>query len=1769
MGDLHGNEPVEFDNGTADALSQALNGAAESIEGQAGSRQSYVSTAAQEFRGHFSELFAANAQTARSDGSAIAANLRTVAGWVGQMQAAAERENARRKTARDWYEHHENRWVGEVVADWVTGNDQPPEVQHEDPPRFADATGPATPRQTPAPGSGGGGGGGTSSARPADLRSFADGSRGLDQALEGKPGMLRGKLADFADRCSWGRIDATGLVTAFDQWLQANGQDVTWATTIAEAFAAAGGEGAVSSVADSALAAALQAAGVSATRSDVQFDPPSAYGAQPTTGYSMDPVNTTTGNFVEPETDLGFTGASASLALTRMYNSLDEHVGLFGPGWASVLETRLELDDEGASFVGADGRQIRFPRASDGWERGVGENRWLVAEGNRLVVRDNRGGRIDFTPSGVWLGERGGPGTGVRVERDADGLISRLVHDRGRWIDVEYLAGRVVVARSSDGRRVEYSYDDRGRLVAVTDAVGTRRYGWDDHDLVLTVTSAAGVVEVENTYDERRRVVEQVSPHGRAVRFAYLPGRVTVVSDHDGSRSNSYIADTRGRLVGVLDSDDHRQSMSYDRHGNLVSVTERDGSVTVHAYDERGRRIRTVTPTGGDLTYGYDDQDRTTTVVAESGGVVTYEYRGDDRDPSVITDPVGGRTELTWSDGVLTRVIDPTGVVLDLEHDEHGELVATTNALGDTARIDRDAAGRPTVVTSPSGARTEYRHDAAGLLVERRDPDGAVWRFEHTAGGRISAVTDPLGGRTAFGYGPDGELHATTDPLGRRVVRSFDDQGNLATLAVPGDAVWTFAHDALSRLQAVTDPTGATWRHEYDANGVLTATVDPTGVRQDVSRDPTAGVATLRDAFSTTTVRFDAFGRPVESTSPDAGSELVTYDAAGRPVELVDGEGGLTRIERDLAGRVTAVIAPSGARTSYEYDACGRPSAAVDATGARTTLTYDADSRVVARTLPTGEVARTAYDPVGRVIEQTTPGAGTSRFRWDTAGRLVSAHDARFGRRRFRYDVAGQVTEVVDGLGGITRHEYDERGRVVGTTDPAGGVTRREYDDADRLVAVTDPLGRRTSVRRDAAGRRVEQTDPDGRTTAWTYDAAGREHQVLVDGQVQTEVDRDPVARTVVVTDHTRGAGRTVDHELEYDRRGLLVRRSRGGAAIRWEYDADGHRVARVDPSGRRTTWVRDAVGRTTALERDGLGAATFRHDAAGRIVEAVTGDLVQSWSYERGVLVAHTATSPEGLTTTRTERDADGRITAVDGPDGRVEHRYDDAGQLVAAGDARWEYEAGRLVRQVVDGIETRFSYDLAGELVASEQDGARTEYRYDGLGRRIRRTDPDGSTVEYAWSDLGTLAAVVERDPTYAETGRVDVWTDGLGELADVGGAEAWWDSAASVPGIVSFGGTSVLDLPGGVVAIDDAWTTVGWRSARATAADDPWAVLAAIGGSGLPAGVGLTADGGVSIAGLEWLGARVYDPVARGFLSTDPLAPVLGAAWAANPYSYAGNDPVHAVDPLGLRPATDADLQAYRDANQGAWANAKRFFDEHKEAIAATAMIVGGVALMLVPGVNIAVTVAAAAGSGALLAGGFSIIQQGPDSGKVDWGKVGLQMIVGGAAGAAGGVGGAVVGKYGSSVAQAALPRIQQMTNPTVQSVARAAVGSAGQRAATAGTQGAVSNTVDHALNSKDQSIGSYAQAFTSGLVTGAGGSALASKLAVDLRIPADPNLGTTPAMSIINEASAFTADHVVGAGQSLTNEFLRPDGDRGSDLVTDALNGLVGGARGPRE
>jgi len=316
-----------------------------------------------------------------------------------------------------------------------------------------------------------------------------------------------------------------------------------------------------------------------------------------------------------------------------------------------------------------------------------------------------------------------------------------------------------------------------------------------------------------------------------------------------------------------------------------------------------------------------------------------------------------------------------------------------------------------------------------------------------------------------------------------------------------------------------------------------------------------------------------------------------------------------------------------------------------------------------------------------------------------------------------------------------------------------------------------------------------------------------------------------------------------------------------------------------------------------------------------------------------------------------------------------------------------------------------------------------------YDGLGRRVRVEHGDGTQIDYAWGATGGLAGVTSRDG-----GRVvaehRLWVDALGELAEVDDASVWWDTASPFPRLVGLGGRQVVGVPGGLTGVGGSWAASSWRGARTTDEADPWAPAgpdgaAAVSGLSAPS---ITASGGLTIAGLEWLGARAYDPAARGFLSTDPLPPVLGAGWDGNPYAYAGNDPLGAIDPTGLRPLTDAELTAYDSESRGALAWVGQKLADNWEYIVGGAMVVGG-ALMIATGVGGPIGMM-------LISGGADVIIQKATTGKVDVGQVIMSSALGGFGGAAiaakvgatgmkaalvagsssGGIGGAAQGAYG---------------------------------------------------------------------------------------------------------------------------------------------------------
>ncbi|WP_160165991.1 RHS repeat-associated core domain-containing protein [Actinoplanes sp. OR16] len=1163
----------------------------------------------------------------------------------------------------------------------------------------------------------------------------------------------------------------------------------------------------------------------------------------------------------------------------------------------------------------------------------------------------------------VWVFD----GTGRLLQ--ADRLTFR--YGEGRLVGVTGRGGRTVALEWSGDRVTAVGDVSFGYVDGVLVCAGDDRYEVDEHGRVVAVVDADGVVEARNSYDADGRVVEQESRFGRRTRYAYLPGRVTVVGDAGSEVTNTYVHDQRGRLLSVMDGHGGRLSRTYDEWGNPVTVTDRKGAVTTMRWDDRGRLLRRAEPAGEVFAYHYDEAGRVLEVAA-GDAVVRYRYAGEGRTPVAVVDGEGGVTRFAVQDDLVYEVTDPDGVRLTFGFDDAGDLISATDALGNTARLLRDDEGRLIAAVTPLGRETRFRYDGSGRLVEREDPGGGAWRYEYSPAGRIVSVTDPTGARRETTYGTHGAVDATTDPLGQVTGRRYDDDGNLIRLVAADGAKWDFTYDALSRLTATTDPAGATWLREYDAEGNPIGAVDPAGVHRTVTVDGNGRITGLGDGLTGSGFEYDQLGRTVAHLRPDGTAALAGHDRCGRRTTITDPSGGVTRIEYSPGGRIRRVLSPGGRETVFDYDPAGRRIAAIDGAGRRTDFTYDADGALI-----TAGSTAFRYDEAGRLIARGPSarhdsargtGSGDVRYSYDLLGRVVAITDPGGGTRRFERDAAGRVVAAVDALGGRTTYQYHARGWLTSITDPLGGTATRRHDERGRVMSETDPLGRTTSFGWDPSGRLRSRTDGAGRTVTWRYDASGRVVTMTAgDGSVVT-FRRDLLGRPVAIDD---GPYR---QRLTWDRAGRLISHERDGLVLRRRYGPDGERTALILPDGSATTYTYDGGGLLSEMAHPLTGRLAITRDALGRIV-AIAGDDGRraTWEYDTsGRLTGYSF----GSSATR-----------------RIPSRYDAAGQLVEAGGRTMRYDAaGRLVR---DGEQT-FSHDAAGQLVTATGNDASTGFGYDGSGRRLH-----DRLRTYEWDGFGRLKTVI------VDGRRIPVRVDVTGELAEIDGKAVLWDRAPCW-----LGGEPIVG-PGVPWQIGDAPLTPDRQGTPSSANRDVW---------GAPAltepGIGFRGE--LEFAGLTWLRNRVYDPSTRAFLSTDPLPPVPGTAWSGNPYHYAGNDPIGHADPLGLRPITDAELAAYRDGlSSGFFEDAADWAGDNREYLAAGAMVVGGVALMFT-GVGGPAGIALMAASGGLIAGGASAGIQKFTTGEVNWGQVGRDALIGAAAG---GVGAGTVAALSSSARLAA--------------------------------------------------------------------------------------------------------------------------------------------------
>ncbi len=999
----------------------------------------------------------------------------------------------------------------------------------------------------------------------------------------------------------------------------------------------------------------------------------------------------------------------------------------------------------------------------------------------------------------------------------------------GKQAKYVYASGSLVRVTDELGGTTYYGYDAATRASTITDPDGDTTYvTYDIHNNVTATTTCAAVDNCQtvhsayfenlaNPLDPRNDkptdsrdprssspsdpTYDTVTTYTPAGLVATTTTPATPACPSGCTTADTYTAGTEpaagggaeppGLIASITTPAGAVTRYSYDSAGDLAQTTNRLGLVSTYTYDSLGRQLSDTEvsdtyPAGLTTSHSYDGLDR---VVTETDPAATDRVTGAvhtqttsytyDPDSSVLTTTIGDATG-----GDPSRTTTRTFTAL-------GQLLASTDPLGNRTSYTYDAFGDRVSVTDAAGQTTDYTYDALGHLLttvlvgytgDPANPQPPANLTEESRAydpaGRLASVTNVKGTETDYTYYGDNRPAATyvVTTTGRQLETGF-------------------TYDANGHAVSETQPGGLVTQATYDAAGeLLTQTADPSGVDRtatfgyDVDGNAVSTKLTGGGATQTRSTTYNAMDEELSTTVANTGGNLttsVTRDQRGVVTSQTDPLGNTTYVQNDESGRAVVETDPavsaqdgSGAPpvtahpvTLLGFDTFGDKVETSDPNGNVTTTAYDQDGRATSvadpsytppgSTAPINGTTSTIYDALGRQTSVTDPVGNTTKLAYDQLGDTTSQTDPDGGVWHFTYDAASEQLSVTDPTGAQTQATYDPLGHVATTSvlvrqnTSAAYTTHYAYDTAGNQTSQTSPTGVTNSATYDAAGEATATTDGAGRSTSYAYNLDGVLTAATAPDGTAVNVTYDPAGRLTSLSD--------------MDTTGAVLRTQSS------TYDADGHVVATKDFAGNTATATYDATGTMSSVTEPVSAGHTvtthFGHDLDGGTTSQTDGNGNTTYvTYNPLGMPATVVEPPAGGHTSAADStitdsyDGNGNVVAQQFPGGvRITNTYDSMDRLTAqsgtganAPTATRGYtydQAGRMLTATTGAAGTAgtfgyqaatsetFGYDDRGLLLSATGSAGTSGFGYNSSGQPTSVTDAAGTST-YTYDTAGRLA-------------------------------------------------------------------------------------------------------------------------------------------------------------------------------------------------------------------------------------------------------------------------------------------------------------------------------------------------------------------------------------------------------------------------------------------
>ena len=850
------------------------------------------------------------------------------------------------------------------------------------------------------------------------------------------------------------------------------------------------------------------------------------------------PVSMVTGEELLTLTDSALDGI-LPFEWTRLYrtSAVEAECGL-GFGWSHALAHRLVVSGDSVVWTDHENRSTTLPLPTvsrPAITNSLAEAAiYLGASPDELVLA--QASRFYHFRDGVLTTISDAYDNRLRLCRDRSGRIERLDNGAGRSLLLRYELDRIVAVdyqvHRAKGREpyvweteqniVSYAYDEAGRLVCATNAVGeSERYRYDDQHVIVERQLAGGASFFwawEGAGKAARCVRHWASFSQMDTRYAWGDdGRVTV-HNADGSQE-VYVHDDRARLVQRIDPDGAQHYKSYDDKGRLTVEQDPMGAVTAYQYDDAGRLVALFP--GDDEPTSYEHDNGFVRVVRRGEAVWKYE-----------------RNE----QGDVTRRTDPDGEVTDYSYNKHGQLTGVWYPDHSCHRLVWNERGQLLEEQLPNGGIKRYRYDDLGRQVACEDEHGALTHYHWDCVGRLIRLVLPGGATREFSYNPYGKIIAERDELGHVTRYEYADGLHLISRRLNADGTQVkYRYDnARLLLTEIENEAGETYQLDYHPNGLIRQETGFDGQRTAYAYDLNGNLlekTEYGDDGSQLITRYqrDHAGRLVRKTLPDASVVDYAYDRQGNLLSVEDGHWALA-YEYDRQNRLTAEHQGWGT-LRYGYDACGQLKNLCLPDNNRVTFTHDKGGHLATVEL-NGEVLTSHLFKSGRE-HQRQQGQLLSHYHYDDQNRLhahaVTQQQNYFYQRQYDYDKTGNLTRLLDTRKGEHLYRYDPLNRLTRADhsqdvqerfahNPAGNLLMQDrpgpdivaanrlmiqgdrhydYDAFGNLIRERRGKGQQlvTEYRYDCQHRLISITKPNGETASYRYDPFGRRISKTVDGK--------------------------------------------------------------------------------------------------------------------------------------------------------------------------------------------------------------------------------------------------------------------------------------------------------------------------------------------------------------------------------------------------------------------------------------------------------------------------------------------------------------------------------------------------------------------------------------------------------------------------------------------------------------------------------------------